>query len=234
MQRLLLDTHAFVWWLTDASKLTKGARAAIASPHNDIFVSAITGWEIAVKRARGRMRAPDNLSAIIEEWGFTHLPLTFRSRGTGGESPDASPGSVRPAPGCPGPGRRACPGHRRCPHSSLRRPYAGGVKRRRCGPAAARKTDRGKMAVREGFVTSSIGVLIGSNGKVCPWNRRICRSSIFSPGNLHPGYRSNSTSQHHTTLTTTIAPIVFSLIRSTKSTGSFSGLLLRLLRAWSR
>ena len=87
MQRLLLDTHAFVWWLTDASKLTKGARAAIASPRNDIFVSAITGWEIAVKRARGRMRAPDNLSAIIEERGFTHLPLTFHHAELAGNLP---------------------------------------------------------------------------------------------------------------------------------------------------
>ena len=43
MQGLLLDTHAFVWWLTDASKLKEGARTAIASPRNDIFVSAIYG-----------------------------------------------------------------------------------------------------------------------------------------------------------------------------------------------
>ena len=50
MPRLLLDTHAFVWWLSDVSRLAAGARAAIADPRNDVFVSAITGWEIAVKR----------------------------------------------------------------------------------------------------------------------------------------------------------------------------------------
>ena len=77
MSRLLLDTHAFVWWLSDVSELAEGARSAIADPRNDIFVSAITGWEIAVKRARGRMTAPDNLTAMVEEKGFTHLPLTF-------------------------------------------------------------------------------------------------------------------------------------------------------------
>ncbi len=77
MSRLLLDTHAFVWWLSDVSELAEGARSAIADPRNDIFVSAITGWEIAVKRARGRMTAPDNLAAMVEEKGFTHLPLTF-------------------------------------------------------------------------------------------------------------------------------------------------------------
>ena len=77
MPRLLLDTHAFVWWLSDVSRLTAGARAAIADLRSDVFVSAITGWEIAVKRARGRITAPENLSAIIEEKGFLHLPLTF-------------------------------------------------------------------------------------------------------------------------------------------------------------
>ena len=77
MRRLLLDTHAFVWCLSEVPKLAEGARAAIADPRNEVFVSAITGWEISVKRAKGRMTAPDNLLSMIEERGFTHLPLTF-------------------------------------------------------------------------------------------------------------------------------------------------------------
>ena len=77
MQRLLLDTHVFIWCLSDVSKLAQGARAAITDPRNNVFVSAITGWEISSKRAKGRMTAPDNLSGMIEEKGFTHLPLTF-------------------------------------------------------------------------------------------------------------------------------------------------------------
>ena len=72
--RLLLDAHAFVWWLSDVSRLAAGARAAIADPRNDVFVSAIAGWEIAVKRAKGKMIAPDNLSTIVDERGFRHLP----------------------------------------------------------------------------------------------------------------------------------------------------------------
>lgn len=75
--RLLLDTHALVWWVSDVSRLTRSAYAAIADPHNDIFVSAITAWEITVKRAKGHLTAPDNLSSVIEEKGFEHLPLTF-------------------------------------------------------------------------------------------------------------------------------------------------------------
>lgn len=87
MSRLLLDTHALVWCLSDVVRLTRMARDAIADPNNDVFVSAITGWEVAVKRAKGTMTAPDNLSALIDEKGFTHLPLTFRHAEQAGKLP---------------------------------------------------------------------------------------------------------------------------------------------------
>ena len=77
MQRLLLDTHAFLWCLADPAKLSENARTAITDPDNEVFVSAATGWEIAVKRAKGHLKAPDNLEAMVEEKEFTHLPLTF-------------------------------------------------------------------------------------------------------------------------------------------------------------
>ena len=87
MLRLLLDTHTLVWWLSDVARLTEGARNAIADPRNDIFVSAVTGWEISVKRAKGRMTAPDNLAVMIEERGFIHLPLTFHHAEQAGSLP---------------------------------------------------------------------------------------------------------------------------------------------------
>ncbi len=87
MRRLLLDTHAFVWCLSEVSKLVEAARAAIADPRNEVFVSAVTGWEIAVKRAKGRMSAPDNLTAMVDERGFTHLPLTFHHTEQAGSLP---------------------------------------------------------------------------------------------------------------------------------------------------
>ncbi len=77
MSRLLLDTHSLLWWLSDVPKLAEGARTAIANPGNDVFVSAVSGWEISAKRAKGRITAPENLAALIEEEGFTHLPLSF-------------------------------------------------------------------------------------------------------------------------------------------------------------
>ena len=87
MSRLLLDTHVLIWCLSDAARLTAAARAAIANPRNDVFVSAITGWEVAVKKAKGAMTAPDNLSALVEERGFTHLPLTFHHAEEAGKLP---------------------------------------------------------------------------------------------------------------------------------------------------
>ena len=87
MSRLLLDTHTFLWCLADVEQLAEDTRTTIADPHNDVFVSAITGWEIAVKRAKGRLVAPDNLSALVEERGFTHLPLTFHHAEQAGRLP---------------------------------------------------------------------------------------------------------------------------------------------------
>jgi len=75
--RLLLDTHAFLWWLSDWEQIAESTREAIADPDNEVFVSAVSGWEIAIKKARGRLAAPSNLAAVVEDRGFTHLPLTF-------------------------------------------------------------------------------------------------------------------------------------------------------------
>lgn len=77
MQRLLLDTHVFLWWLADSPDLAPNAAEAIADARNEVFVSAATGWEIANKRAAGKLSAPDNLDALVEESGFSPLPMTF-------------------------------------------------------------------------------------------------------------------------------------------------------------
>lgn len=87
MQRLLLDTHAFLWWLSDVPQLSRLAHDGIADPRNEVLVSAITGWEIAVKRAKGRITAPDNLGTMVTERGFTHLPLTFQHAEQAGRLP---------------------------------------------------------------------------------------------------------------------------------------------------
>ena len=77
--RLLLDTHAYLWWLTDDRRLGKAARAAIGSPASVVHVSAATLWEIGIKVAVGRLRVGrlDVVEAIREN-GFEELVVTAR------------------------------------------------------------------------------------------------------------------------------------------------------------
>lgn len=77
MRDLLLDTHVFLWWLENNPRLGLQARAAIADGGNRVFVSAVSGWEIAIKRALGKLEAPDGLDAAVSEKGFTHLSIAF-------------------------------------------------------------------------------------------------------------------------------------------------------------
>jgi PIN domain nuclease of toxin-antitoxin system len=72
--RLLLDTHVLLWWLADRD-LSRQARGAIADPGNEVVVSAISAWEIAIKSAIGKLSAPDDLATQLEEGGFGVLPL---------------------------------------------------------------------------------------------------------------------------------------------------------------
>ena len=68
---LLLDTHALLWWLDDPTLLAPPARVAIGQGQNAVFISAAAAWEIAIKKALGRLKAPDNLEAV----SYTHLTL---------------------------------------------------------------------------------------------------------------------------------------------------------------
>jgi PIN domain nuclease of toxin-antitoxin system len=74
--RLLLDAHALLWWLADDPTLVPVARAAIADPENDVFVSAATVWEIALKRALGKLEAPPDLVGVLDQLGFQEAPVT--------------------------------------------------------------------------------------------------------------------------------------------------------------
>jgi len=79
--RLLLDTHALLWWLFDDPKLSIAARKTIAEPANEIFVSSASAWEIATKHRIGKLpevgdvvqRLPD----YIHKAGFKALPITL-------------------------------------------------------------------------------------------------------------------------------------------------------------
>lgn len=77
--RALLDTHTFLWWITDDPRLSARAREVIGDGENKIFLSAASGWEMAIKAKLGKLRLPgDPVSFIAEQIavnGFDSLPV---------------------------------------------------------------------------------------------------------------------------------------------------------------
>ncbi|HEV2851716.1 MAG TPA: type II toxin-antitoxin system VapC family toxin [Thermoanaerobaculia bacterium] len=75
--RLLLDTHAFLWWLNDDSNLDEAARASISSPSSTVWVSTASIWEVSIKRALGKLQVDiDRLIPGILISGFIELPIS--------------------------------------------------------------------------------------------------------------------------------------------------------------
>jgi PIN domain nuclease of toxin-antitoxin system len=74
--RLLLDTRALLWWLADEG-LNPGARDAIADPGNIVVVSAASAWEISIKKALGKLAAPDDLEQQMQTGGLVPLPISI-------------------------------------------------------------------------------------------------------------------------------------------------------------
>ena len=88
MRQLLLDACSFLWVLKAEPRLGRFARELILDERNQIFVSAATAWEIAIKRAIGKLIAPANIDAIIDEKGFLKLPITPAHADCVGNLPD--------------------------------------------------------------------------------------------------------------------------------------------------
>jgi PIN domain nuclease of toxin-antitoxin system len=79
--RLLLDTHAVLWWITDSPQLSTRARAALTDFNNEIYVSATSAWEIATKFRIGKLpqAAPFvySFEESIREQRFLELPVSL-------------------------------------------------------------------------------------------------------------------------------------------------------------
>jgi PIN domain nuclease of toxin-antitoxin system len=93
--RLLLDTHAFLWWLLGDERLSVAARQAVGEESDAIFVSAASVWEITTKHRLGQLPGAsaivDDLALVIEGQGFVGLPITIRH----GQAAGALPGPHR-------------------------------------------------------------------------------------------------------------------------------------------
>ncbi|MFZ1889502.1 MAG: type II toxin-antitoxin system VapC family toxin [Candidatus Binataceae bacterium] len=77
--RALLDTHTFLWWIVDDGRLSRRASAIIADRTNEIYFSAISGWEIAEKARRAKLSLPSDPESFVAEQvvsnAFEVLPL---------------------------------------------------------------------------------------------------------------------------------------------------------------
>src|SRR2546423_1738214 len=74
---VLLDTHALIWALENNPRLSATARAIIVDPDNTVLASVASAWEIAIKKALGKLSAPDDVEGAIDSAGFTARVITF-------------------------------------------------------------------------------------------------------------------------------------------------------------
>jgi PIN domain nuclease of toxin-antitoxin system len=93
--RLLLDTHALLWWLDGDKALSSNARKAIADETSDVLVSAVSAWEIATKHRLGKLPGAalvaSDVDACIADQGFLELPIRLAH----GQAAGALPGPHR-------------------------------------------------------------------------------------------------------------------------------------------
>jgi PIN domain nuclease of toxin-antitoxin system len=78
--RVLLDTHALIWWFSDDPSLPQTVRGIIADTDNTLVVSAASAWELAIKHQSGKLRKVADLvsdfSGRIDREGFQLLPIS--------------------------------------------------------------------------------------------------------------------------------------------------------------
>jgi PIN domain nuclease of toxin-antitoxin system len=74
--RILIDTHVFLWWDRQLRRLSRPLRAAIEDEANQIYLSAASVWEIAVKRTLGKLIFGQPIVDAVAEFGFEILPIT--------------------------------------------------------------------------------------------------------------------------------------------------------------
>lgn len=84
--RLLLDTHVLLWWFAD-EPLSDAADREIRAARNVVCVSAVSGAEIGVKTATGKLRTPPDLKGQLRKHRFTPLPITVEHGLLVGELP---------------------------------------------------------------------------------------------------------------------------------------------------
>lgn len=73
--RYLLDTHILIWWMSKNSKLSEKISNILRNPHNQLFISTASIWEIIIKRAKKRLKVPQDIEKALKTSGFQLLPM---------------------------------------------------------------------------------------------------------------------------------------------------------------
>jgi PIN domain nuclease of toxin-antitoxin system len=68
--------HVLLWWDGDLSKLSPAQNQAISDPHTEVFVSAVSAWELGIKQAAGRLVLAESVEALAIRFRFVELPIT--------------------------------------------------------------------------------------------------------------------------------------------------------------
>ena len=85
--RLLLDTHVLLWALLDDPALAPGHKVALSTADVELHVSAATIWEIAIKRAQGKLVMPNTILDIAQQAGCRPLPISWTHAEEAGSLP---------------------------------------------------------------------------------------------------------------------------------------------------
>lgn len=89
--RLLLDTHAFLWWYEGNRRMSLPARQAVDDDSNQVLVSAASAWEIATKHRLGKLPSADpiasDIAGAIADQDFEELPITVEEAARAGALP---------------------------------------------------------------------------------------------------------------------------------------------------
>jgi PIN domain nuclease of toxin-antitoxin system len=75
--KLLLDTHAALWWLADDDRIGDEVIGNLTDDTNQVLLSAVVVWEVAIKRSLGKLDAPDDLAPTLLDAGAQPLPVTI-------------------------------------------------------------------------------------------------------------------------------------------------------------
>lgn len=86
--RLLLDTHAALWWVSGDPRFGRVAEQLMLDADSEVLLSAVVVWEVTVKRALGKLEVPGEWRSLLLSGGARPLPITLDHAAAVGDLPD--------------------------------------------------------------------------------------------------------------------------------------------------